>query len=209
MKIWLKISPRLQGTIAVVVGAYTGKESRALAQMGARVIAVEADPSNFALLVENIGSLSIHAVNKLVSNHDGTESLFVANHPTAEGTAQSNSIYRANLENKQWAHDIKEIPCIAVTMNTLLKGISSIGLVRINCEGGEYKLFNADTAWLAKVDMLYLDWHAKCPLWRQAQYQKQRRKIIDTIKNAGFKMKCGDKDAVHIQKSASQLWVKA
>lgn len=116
----------------------------------ARIIAIEAEASNFAMLERNVRPYpSIVPVHAALWNRDGQ--IGVTEPDRATG-AHGNWGF---VTREGRGHSVR-----AVTIQTLMKelGISSIDLAKVDIEGAEKELFE-DTKWLAGVGCLMIELH--------------------------------------------------
>ena len=117
---------------------------------GAKVIAIEPEASNFAILAKNVRPYpSIVPVHAALWNRDGAIS--VGEPDPATGASG------------HWSFVCREGPGTSVralTMQTLMQelGISAIDLAKIDIEGAEQELFQ-DTRWLQGVGCVMIELH--------------------------------------------------
>jgi FkbM family methyltransferase len=116
----------------------------------ARVIAIEPEPSNFAVLVRNVQPYpAVIPVHAALWNRDGQISVTT---PEPDTPAKV-----------KWAFVTREGPGVkirAVTMRTLMQdmSITTIDLAKIDIEGAEQEVFE-DTRWLAGLGCLMIELH--------------------------------------------------
>ncbi|MDQ8052263.1 MAG: FkbM family methyltransferase [Pedobacter sp.] len=124
--------------IVVDIGAHVGVFSIYMAKLfpDIRIIAIEPDAINYQYLIKNIArnkAINIEPINLGVSDHEATIFLHRPLHNSG-GT----SIYRPAL--------IKSVKSAvpALTLNTIFEKltIQQCKLVKVDCEGSEYHLFN-------------------------------------------------------------------
>jgi FkbM family methyltransferase len=114
----------------------------------AKIIAVEAEASNFSVLKRNVQPyLTIFPVHAALWNRDGETS--VGERPAATG-GKSAFVVR----------DGPGVKTRAITMQTLLREMSAqiIDLVKIDIEGAEKEVFE-DTSWLTDVKCVMIELH--------------------------------------------------
>ena len=122
----------------------------ALTYPEARIIAVEAEASNFAMLIRNVrGYPSIIPVRAALWNRDGEISVIEPDPATGPGG--------------KWSCITKEGPgpkVRAVTMQTLMRemGIPAIDIAKMDIEGSEQEVFE-DTSWLTGLRCLMIELH--------------------------------------------------
>jgi FkbM family methyltransferase len=145
----------LEPEYIVDLGANIGVSSLAFAQKypGAKVIALEPDKSNFALLEFNTRKCrNLIKVNKAIWIKD--ETVFLEN-----PDVKTNSfVYKKTSEPKK-GNEIE-----ATTLDTLIKefNIPRIDLLKIDIEGVEKEIFlQGDVHWLSKVGYISIEFHDK------------------------------------------------
>lgn len=132
-----------QPQLIVDAGAYTGFSSIALAQMfpKARILAVEPDPANFAMLQENVASFAnIEPINAALWHRTGSVGF-------VDDGASSWAIRVA---------DAQEGNVPAISMEDLLARHPGAELlaVKLVIEGAERQLFSADAKWLGRAKLI-------------------------------------------------------
>ncbi len=116
----------------------------------AKIIAVEPEPSNYAVLVRNVRPyLAITPFHAALWNRDGKISIAQPN-PGSAGGGEVGFITREG----------GGVEVRAITMRTLMRevGISTIDLAKIDIEGAEQEVFE-DSRWLAGVRCLMIELH--------------------------------------------------
>lgn len=144
----LPFSPK----VIVDAGANIGMSSIFLANKypEASIFAVEAEASNFAMLVKNTKAYPrITPIHAALWNRDGQISV---------GTRDPKRV-----RGEEWAFVTREGPgdsVRAVTMRTLMRemSLSTIDIAKIDIEGAEQEVFE-DTTWLADVGCVMIELH--------------------------------------------------
>lgn len=120
----------------------------------AELIAVEPDPDNFKVLVENtmpynFPTKRVHCYNTAVYNQE-TE-LFLT-----DPSSGSHGFQIVQEKSKETDKTIR-----TVTVNGLLKkhGWDYVDIVKINIEGAEKELFESNTEWLIRTKFLIVETH--------------------------------------------------
>ncbi len=136
----------------VDVGANIGMASLFFAHRypQARIIAVEAEPSNFTMLTKNVaGYPNIVPIHAALWNKDGEIS--VSDPDPADGAFGKWGFF---------THEGDGVRVRAVTMPTLMKekGIESIDLLKVDIEGAEKEVFS-ECDWMDRVDCLAIELH--------------------------------------------------
>ena len=118
----------------------------------ARIIAIEPEDSNFSMLVKNaLPYKNIVPVNAALWPQEGRVSL----HDPGYGDLAYQTYYnRESTENNN-------IKC--VTIDSLLKKyqIDYIDILKIDIEGAESELFNANCDWISKVSVIIIELHER------------------------------------------------
>ncbi len=140
-------SPR----VILDVGANTGFSAIYFATTypNARIYALEPEPSNFRMLQLNTQPYAnITPIQKALWSHTGPAFIVDAANETKDGFQVSGSSGSLQIQG--------------ITMDDLLEelGVNSIDLLKLDVEGGEKEIFNADSSrWLSKVDVLAVELH--------------------------------------------------
>jgi FkbM family methyltransferase len=117
----------------------------------AQIVAVEAEASNFQILVRNVRSYSnILPIHAAVWHRDGQIAL------TAQAGTDS-----ATSKVGFFVHGGEGVPVRAITIPTLMREahISSIDLLKMDIEGAEKEVFETAPAWIGKVRCLAIELH--------------------------------------------------
>ncbi|MFZ0785876.1 MAG: FkbM family methyltransferase [Candidatus Acidiferrales bacterium] len=128
-----------------------------------RVIAVEPDPSNAALVRRNLELNGIHGevLQTAIGDHEGT-AMFALNRNSNLGRLSDHGV---------------AVPMTTVAAILENAACSRLGLVKIDIEGGEQQLFDGPIDWLASTDAIIAELHpalADCS------------RIVETISKRGF-----------------------
>jgi FkbM family methyltransferase len=124
---------------------------------GARILAVEPDPTNFALLKQNVADL------------DNVRTFRAALWSSAT------QVIISNPDAKPWAFRTEAVlgktdgPAIdTVTMDGLLANHdpSAAVIVKIDIEGAEREVFSKNISWLSLVDLLIIELHDNLLPWK-------------------------------------------
>ena len=137
----------------VDVGANIGMVSIFYANRypNARIVAVEAEPSNFEILLQNVKHYSnILPFHAALWDRDGQVSLI------APG-GNEDTAFKVGFA----VHAGEGVPVRAITVRTLMKeaGISSIDLLKIDIEGAEKEVFETASDWIDNVRCLAIELH--------------------------------------------------
>lgn len=127
-------------------------------------------------------------------------------------SSQANSIYESFLSEKQWAKNREKIVVEGISLDDFIKlyKIEYIDILKINCEGGEYAIFESDTKnFLKASNVVYIALHCKSNFFNTVQFQEKREYINEVIMNSGFSLIKGDKDVkVSSDNHIEQLWIR-
>ncbi|MDG6927056.1 MAG: FkbM family methyltransferase [Nitrososphaerota archaeon] len=142
------------------VGMSNGDSVLYFAKNGAKlVIGIEPDKKSFDLAVENIKASNLNEriipLNKALSTEKGKTRLFVY-----ENSPNGNSIDMGNMVklNDSKYEEIVETISLSDVIE-MLKG-EEIGLLKMDCEGCEYKVLNNfDQNLYNKIENIYLEYH--------------------------------------------------
>jgi FkbM family methyltransferase len=172
--------PMPEGARVVDIGANIGAFSVFAASRfkGARVVAFEPDPVNFAALARNAAEAggSITAVETAIAGQAGT---LVFHRGDATGVSTSGSLVRSTGE---------KITVTAVTLEEAFaaQGIATCDLMKMDCEGAEFDiLYGASDALLARIRQMVVEIHD------QGKGNRTRAAVIAHLMAKGFQVKDG------------------
>jgi len=181
---------KLKLTTLVHVGAYDGVIAtsfvKQLKPLATRTLAFEPCVRSFKALKSNASKLeSVECFHNAIGAVARTSNLFVE---TREKPSQSNSTVSEFLDGKDQelirSESVKIITMQDVLINHDLK---TIDLLRINCEGGEFEIFNGDTEFLKYTNILALAIHGKESVFSTDEMIQNKIEITEKIKS--YKMK--------------------
>jgi FkbM family methyltransferase len=176
------------------IGAYNGKQAKGYAAVpNVTVYAIEACKANFAFLKQVIaGHSNILPVRAALTDADGPVEFFVVRRKGSVGSSQANTLFKEHLSSKSWAKDIKCLTVDGMTLDTFCVrySIGDIALIRMNCEGGEYKILDPRLPLLAleRAWLLDVSFHGKSNLFVGRAFSEHRSRIDDMLKQKGFRM---------------------
>ncbi len=113
----------------------------------AKVIAVEAEASNYDLMLENIAPYpNIVPIHAAIWDKDGTIGV--------GGSAHGK--WGFVVGEQELEEQVR-----AVSIPTLMReaGITSIDILKVNIEGAEKELFESSSSWIGKVNVVVVDLH--------------------------------------------------
>lgn len=186
--IYQDIYERLDPDAVVVdIGAYLGNTSNKICDQiqgkPNNFYMIEACPVNFSEMKKTYGHVGFNLYNLAISDQDGETEIYSANHPNLSGSSQSNSLYRQFVEDKKWADSVNKHRVSTMTLDSFVKlaNLAYIDLLKINCEGGEYKILDDRPKALDNTKLIYLQLHRKCAEFLTRQMEDKRRAIMDTL----------------------------
>jgi FkbM family methyltransferase len=198
--------------IFINIGAYNGGDCIRMTENFPSVIAhaIEPCPTNFAVIQNKTKGLSrIKCHNVAITNQNGLIDFFISKHATSQGTSQANSLYNKFLEEKKWASKIKKVSVRGITMDCFCKenNIQNIGILKINCEGGEYKIFDTnDLEFINHCNLIDIQLHGKSSQFCSEEFVNKKKQIIKILKKS-FILVDGSDD-VNSCKHLKQIWSK-
>lgn len=193
----------------VEIGSYIGDNAITISKKipGASIYCIEADPTNFEILKKNTQNFNnIHSFNAAITNHCDQTNFYVSSHPKKKGTSLSNSLFVKYIKSKKWAQKVNEICVNATTLDKFCSAndIDRIDLLKINCEGCEYKIFDSyDLKFLNITKSIMIQLHKKNKEFNSSKFEMKRKQIKKILKLAKFQL-IRNVDKHHIL----QLWVK-
>jgi len=200
----------------VNIGDYDGKDCINFQKMNKDIIcyAIEACYKNYNIILNNLKEYNnMYVVNVALSDSNGDSIFYTSQHSKSTGTSQANSLYQEFLDGKDWAKNIEEIKIKTLTMDSFCSqyNIEKIDLLKINCEGCEYKIFNSDSLnFLNFTENIDLYLHGKSSVFCSRNFLKNKIKIIDLIEDAGFVLSAGlsRENVLKTKQHVRQLWSK-
>lgn len=208
-----------RGGVIVDIGAFDGGGASRIARefRQATVYAIEPCPRNYKILCRSAGKSKNMITDRLaISDYNGRADLFLAYEAGGKRTSsQSNSLFQDFIESKTPnAAKLKEV-IHTVTLSEFCrqKRIKHIRLLKMNCEGGEYKIFEDETSFCVfdNVDIIGLALHGKSPLFTSKAYIQKKRNVNAFLAGKEFGLVYGERlDGMKELPSGhiSQVWVK-
>jgi FkbM family methyltransferase len=168
----------------------------------AKYYLIEGCPENFEKL--KAGCPDCKLFPQVVSDTDGEVEFFVGHHPAIEGSSQSNSLIRDFIATKDWNKETTTHKVRSSTLDGFYRDneLSHVRLLKINCEGGEYKILcepDSTFDFVDKTDFLYLQLHGKSAMFTSPEFMQKKRDIIEKLKGLGFEVVISD-DLVNMGK---------
>ena len=114
----------------------------------ARIIAIEPEAGNFAMLTRNVAGLDVHCVQAALAAQPG--------HTRVADPGMGEWAYRTAPDGTG-----PEVPAVTVAQLLAEHGDATLVpfLVKIDIEGGERDLFSANTGWLASMPLVIVELH--------------------------------------------------
>jgi len=154
------------GATVVDIGANIGCFSILAAQKASRVIACEPHPDNLEILRKNAAfnrTTNVEIIPCAISSRSGKALLFLPNDHTLVG--------RYSLQGEGGTHSI-EVTCRTLEDLFHQAHLTSIDLLKIDCEGSEYEiLFGITRKTLAQIEQIIMECHDH-PRWSQSELGK-------------------------------------
>jgi FkbM family methyltransferase len=149
--------PELEGIRTIVdAGANIGMASIFFAKRfpGARIIALEPEPSNFELLVRNLAEYpNVVCLRKALWTKRGRVTIF----DPGIGT----DAFRASGVDGAGAVDdsLGTVECVSILDLLAEYSLSKIDLLKVDIEGAEKEVFESADAWIDRVDAIVIELH--------------------------------------------------
>jgi len=157
----------------VEIGSHEGDTVRYIQHVKpkATILAVEADPTSYNTL-KKTGAI---CYNLAISDHNGDVKFATSKY------SRVNSLWKSGPKHKTSNVDTIKVPCM--TMDEFM-GDFDIDIVRLDCYGAEYKIFEASTKWLERTKVISMTMHTKPAPFNK--YGKKRSAIMKKLTKAGF-----------------------
>ena len=142
-------------TVIVDAGGYIGTAAMRLAELypNAVVLSIEASEINYSMLLKNTkGHENIIAINAALSGTTG-KTLELYNRGTGNWGLTALDKKQAP-ENAELMHEITTI-----CLDSLTSSYGKIDLLKIDIEGGEYRIFRENTATLQEIPLIFAELH--------------------------------------------------
>lgn len=137
------------------IGANIGAWSLANSRLCDKIVAVEASPNTFNLLVNNCQQNNkIVYENYAVCNHT-EDSITFYEETLGMNLSTINKQWLTSSESRFYNTPYREITVRTITIDTLIEKYGIPSLIKIDVEGGEYECISSLTQ---KVDMLCFEW---------------------------------------------------
>ena len=197
----------------VDVGAYIGKITRLALEANPAIVsyAIEPDPENLKLLIQNFGTNpNVHIHGCVIGDRSGKVPLYILDRPDQLGTSESNTLFAKVMKHKRDSLDVKARSWVGEVDSMTMDDFFAIAvqppvvdLVKLNCEGGEYLIFGTPKHdWLKRTRMVWVSWHAQVKPFTKPEYAAKREAGCALLVAEGFQMV----DGMDIAKQKKHIW---
>lgn len=203
--------------VCIDVGAFRGDVTAQLRREfpALKVYAIEACPTNYAYIANRFkDDALVVPCHYAITDEDGPVKLHVARYKRKKDskllTSESNSLFKSFIDSKDWARDVEAVEVEGLSLDSFCRRheVTSIDLLKINCEGCEYKLFGGpcrDTLDMSQA--VFLSLHGRCETFSSEEFLLRRKDIMSTLQQHGFRLVESDRK-VSFKGHVNQLWVK-
>jgi FkbM family methyltransferase len=178
-----------EGDVALDIGAnvgwYTLMMSRKVGESG-KVLAVEPNPTNYAILCRNIRDNKLENVIALqvaLSDKDGYARMSMSSNPTAHSLS-----YKTPDQTKTELVKIMRLDTLVEKQE-----INKVDFIKIDVEGAEKRLLEGASNTLKIILEMIIE----------SDNTPQRQKTLQLLKNKGYKVTWIDEENLHAKKLAS------
>jgi len=180
------------GAAIIDIGAFKGKVAKELSEAFPKsmVYAIEADPVNYKFLKNNCKKCNnIRVYNVAINRCACATDIYIAKSPKYKEkgiklTSQANSMFEEFVADKGKIRKIT-VPGITLDEFCIANKIGDVGLLKINCEGCEFKLFTSTTNFLERTGAIYLALHGG-KFFSSDKFEEQKININNMLIQAGF-----------------------
>jgi FkbM family methyltransferase len=153
--------------VCVDIGAHAGGCTLALLSRGFKVIAVEPLPENTELIMKNVEangwSNNLTLYKKAISDISGKSVVLRYGNEKTESGAHHRFIGNT-IDSSEWQENLwtqgREIKVDTISIDDMLKNVSSVNLLKIDCEGAEWSAFSkVSSVSLAKIKNIVAELH--------------------------------------------------
>jgi FkbM family methyltransferase len=197
------------------IGAYDGSYCLYMSRCypKAKVYAIEPAHKAFKILKRNtIKRPNINIFRLLISDAEGKNFIFTE---AGQNRAFQGSSVFYDFVSKKVNTNTKEY-VKSTTLHTFCcnNNIGDIDLMIMNCEGGEYKIFEDESSLpiIRRVKILKLALHGKSKLFLSDEYTQKKKNINHFLEDSGFSLVYGENLnslAKLPKKHIQQIWIRA
>jgi len=191
---WFNVKP---GEVVVDVGAHIGRYTLIAAKHASRVVSVEPDPSNFAMLISNVKLNHFGNVTPLqlaVSNNPGRRLFFLAGRGDT-GTSSLESGWSWTLDAGVKRREV-EVECETLDRLVVSLGLERIDWLKIDVEGHEIAVLEGAKTALARTGRLILE-----------VAEGNETACGELVSQAGFELVSIDRGKKEYELRASSNWL--
>ncbi len=202
----LKLLKDMDAPSVVEVGAHIGDGVLAMlkANKCAKIIAIEPGLDNFQKLKTRVPK-SVRCLNMGVSSA-AEEIKFYSMADGKREYSRNNCFYKTVVKHKGVPAGCDRLNCLPLDRIVSGLRIETIGFIRFDCYGAEYKIFDGETEFIDITEMILITMHKSKELFCDKEYAIKRERIVDRLSDAGFKKIYGQ--GLRHEKHIHQLWVK-
>lgn len=153
-----------RGSVAVDIGAHIGGCVLALLSKGYDVIAVEALPENAEMIQKNVEhngwSDRLTLYNNAISGIDNVDVKIAYGKEDTEFSRAHKFIGNTLLDGQEEDPETTYATVKSISINKILKSVSTVDFLKIDCEGAEWAAFSgASAASLKKIKSIAAELH--------------------------------------------------
>ena len=178
----------------------------------AQIHAIEPCPLNFSSMKKKLGTNNKIALHNLaLSDIDGIIDLYTL-HEGTDFSSQSNSVYRAFVADKDQNVFCEHVKSLTLDSFCTAEKIDCIDLLKLNCEGSEYKIFLGKAqSFLNKTNIIEVLLHGKNPVFLTKNAVDKKREINALLVRKGFRLLYGY-NLEHLKRMPlehiRQIWIR-
>jgi FkbM family methyltransferase len=174
-----------EGDLFVDIGANVGMYTIMAAALGARVVAVEANPEAVQRLRQNI---ALNGLSVRVENVAATRTSGVVEMTTTLGAA-NHLLPAPSISDREAHHEV-----VGRTLDELLGDEAQVRALKIDVEGFEHDVLLGSTRLLEReaIDVLQVEWNHLARL----RTGESRRPSADLLRDLGYKLARPDQDGI-------------
>lgn len=204
--------------IIVEVGAFDGNTviSAYRKFSNSTIYAIEPCPRNFKFIKRRFRGLDgIFPRRVLIGNTTGKSDFYIAFNEKYDRrlSSQSNSFFHSFVRKKDNLANPIRVSVKSMTLDDFCRNdnIKHIDLLKINCEGGEYIIFQSKTLdFLSFTNIIDITVHHKHSPFIGKGFVSLRKLISNSLINSGFVLMCGfyDESENSRQNHIRQIWCR-
>lgn len=211
----LKILNKTIGTI-IEVGAYDGLNCIIFGHHFPEAVihAIEPCPKNSARVTKLTKTYPNIVSHKLaLSNGTGVQDFYTISDGSRYTSSKSNSLFEKSVMRKN-SKGSKVVTVDVMTLKhfCLINSITEIDLLRLNCEGGEYLIFEDKNSLdvLDNINIIELSLHGKNKEFNSKKFDNKKIRINQILRGKGFRLVDGEEVQISTpdSKHQNQIWMK-